>query len=68
MTLEHTQMTSKIKQVPAIRPKTDPPTEMHNADQEEELHKKMERDADRAAHKAADTQKKREEDQTEFSI
>jgi hypothetical protein len=54
------------KHVPAKRPETEPPTEVHDTDNpQEKEHKKM---ADRAAHKAAKDQQTSEQDHNTFTI
>lgn len=62
-------MATKINQVPAKRPETETPTVISNStDPEQEEHKKMERMADRAAHKANKTEQQYDEDHNTFSI
>jgi hypothetical protein len=62
------KMANKINTVPALKPQTEKPAitnESENPGSAE--HKKVERDADRAAHKAAETERKYDEDHTIFS-
>lgn len=62
-------MANKIKDVPAKRPETEPPTIIdENTDPEAAKEKKLERNADRAAHKAAKTEQNYEQENNEFSI
>ncbi|MFP5235962.1 MAG: hypothetical protein ACLGSD_08655 [Acidobacteriota bacterium] len=57
------------KHVPPKRPQTEPPTEVHDTNNPQaEEHKKMERMADRAAHKAAQDEQKHDEDHNIFTI
>ncbi|HEY1987425.1 MAG TPA: hypothetical protein VGG85_18570 [Terracidiphilus sp.] len=61
-------MANKINDVPSIKPDTEEPIvidETSNPAAAEE--KKMERGADRAAHKAAKTQQEYDQDHTTFS-
>jgi hypothetical protein len=59
-------MTQRINRPPTMRPETDPPTVVDNPNDpqatEEEKRKKMERAADRAAHRAARTEQQFDED------
>jgi hypothetical protein len=56
-------MANKINTVPALKPKTDEPTVVNGTDNPESAkHKKVEHDADRAAHKANETHKKYDQD------
>jgi hypothetical protein len=63
-------MTTKINQVPSKRPETETPTVIDSTtvNPEAEDHKKMERAADRAAHKANKTQQEYDQDHNTFSI
>ncbi len=62
-------MANKINTVPALKPETEKPTIVNEKDNPESAkHKKVERNADRAAHKANETQQKYDEDHNTFSI
>jgi hypothetical protein len=61
-------MTTKIPRVPAKRPETERPTVVDNTDPQKEEQKKMERAADRLAHKANKTEQQYDEDHNTFSI
>lgn len=62
-------MTTKINNVPAKRPETERPTIVQDSvNPEQEEHKKMERMADRAAHKGAKTEQQYDQDHNTFSI
>ncbi|HEX8924473.1 MAG TPA: hypothetical protein VF786_01705 [Terriglobales bacterium] len=61
-------MTTKINQVPAKRPETETPTVIDNTtDPQVQEHKKMERMADRAAHKANKTEQQYDAEHDQFS-
>lgn len=61
-------MTENMRNIPSKRPETETPTVIDNTtDAEEQRHKKMERMADRAAHKANKTQQGSEEGNNTFS-
>lgn len=61
-------MTESIRNVPSKRPETEKPIVMDNStDPEEQKHDKMERAADRAAHKANKTQQQHDETHNTFS-
>ncbi len=62
-------MTVKVPHVPAKRPETEKPTIIDdNTNPQEEAHKKVERDADRAAHKANQTHQQYDQDHKPFTI
>jgi hypothetical protein len=61
-------MANKINNVPAKRPETETPTvENDTANPAAEEEKKLERSADRAAHKAAKREQEFDSDHTTFS-
>ena len=61
-------MTNKINNVPAKRPETDTPTVVdEHGDRHPTAEEKMQRSADRLAHKASKTQQNNETDNNEFS-
>jgi hypothetical protein len=64
-------MTQRIPQPPSKRPETETPTTVGNANdpkaEQQAKHKKMERMADRAAHRATDTEKLYDEDHPTIS-
>ena len=64
-------MTQRINQPPIKRVRTDIPVEVSNPDdplaEERARHKKMEQMADRAAHRATDTEKLYDEDHPTIS-
>lgn len=61
-------MANKINTVPAKRPETETPTVTKDTeDREAAERKKMEHMADRAAHKAADDERRYDEDHTTIS-
>jgi hypothetical protein len=61
-------MANKINSVPTLKPDTEKPTIIDGSDNPEKAkHEKMERGADRAAHKAAETQQKYDADHTTIS-
>lgn len=59
-------MTESIKQVPSKRPETEKPL-VDDGNLEEQKHEKMERIADRAAHKANKTHQQYDENHNTFS-
>jgi hypothetical protein len=62
-------MTTKINQVPGKFPETEKPTVVeNNSDAERASHEKMEKAADRAAHKANKTEQQHDQDHNTFSI
>ena len=61
-------MTESIKQVPSKRPETEKPiVDDGVTDMEQQKHEKMERGADRAAHKANKTHQQYDENHNTFS-
>jgi hypothetical protein len=61
-------MTESIKQVPSKRPETEKPiVDDGVTDMQEQKHEKMERMADRAAHKANKTEQQFDENHNTFS-
>jgi len=61
-------MANKINMVPAKRPETETPTVTNGTENREVAErKKMERMADRAAHKAAEDEQRYDEDHTTIS-
>jgi hypothetical protein len=61
-------MANKINTVPSLKPDTDEPTVIDNSTNPEAVEeKKVDRIADRAAHKANKTEQKYDEDHTIFS-
>jgi hypothetical protein len=61
-------MTENIKAIPVKRPEKETPTVIDGTtDPQEQKHEKMERMADRAAHKANKTQQKYDEGSNQFS-
>ena len=66
--LERTVMTESMKNVPSKRPVTETPTVIDSTtDAAEQKHKKMERMADRAAHKANKTEQEFDQNHNTFS-
>jgi hypothetical protein len=61
-------MANKINTVPSLKPDTEKPTIVNSENPEPAQEKKMERSADRAAHKANETQQKYDGDHSKFSI
>jgi hypothetical protein len=65
---EKKSMTENIKAIPVKRPSKETPTVIDSStDPQEQRHKKMERMADRAAHKANKTQQDFDEGANQFS-
>lgn len=61
-------MTENMRNIPSKRTETEPPTVIDSTtDAEEQRHKKMERMADRAAHKANKTHQEADESNNSFS-
>lgn len=61
-------MTTKINQVPTMRPEAEAPVVVQNGDNPQVAdHKKMERMADRAAHKASKTEQNYDQGHNTFS-
>ncbi|HKF50054.1 MAG TPA: hypothetical protein VKB38_22005 [Terracidiphilus sp.] len=60
-------MTRQINRVPPKRIENETPIEEHTGNPQAEEHKKMERVADRMAHKAAKTEQHFDEDHDKFS-
>lgn len=61
-------MTESMKNVPSKRPETETPIVIDNTtDAAEQKHKKMERMADRAAHKANKTEQEYDQNHNTFS-
>lgn len=61
-------MTNKINSVPATRPETETPTVVdEHGERHPSAEEKMQRSADRLAHKAAKTQQNNEADDNRFS-
>jgi hypothetical protein len=61
-------MTESIKAIPTKRPETETPTVIdETTDPQEQKHEKMERMADRAAHKANKTQQGFEDGKNKFT-
>lgn len=60
-------MTRQINRVPPKRIENETPIEEHTGDPKAVEHKRMERVADRLAHKATDAEKHFDEDQGKFS-
>jgi len=60
-------MANKINTVPALKPEAETPTVVDPSNPEAAEEKKVERGADRMAHKAADTEQKYDADHNIFS-
>ncbi len=65
--LERETMANKINTVPAKLPETETPTVVDSENPEHAADKKLDRVADRAAHKAAKTEQRYDEDHNVFS-
>ena len=61
-------MANKIQDVPFKKPQTETPIVENSGNVEEQKHKKMEKNADRMAHKANEEHQKYDQDHTTFSI
>ncbi len=60
-------MADKINTVPTLKPEKETPTVVNPSDPSDASEKKVEHIADRAAHKAAKTEQRYDEDHTKFS-
>ncbi len=60
-------MADKINTVPTLKPETETPTVVDPTNPSDAGEKKLERIADKAAHKAAKTEQRYDEDHTKFT-